>query len=214
MTELTNIPKYVSGKIAKEILGVNSNTLRRWADTDKIHFIRSSEKGKRLYDIRSFCGYKETEKNESITYVTNASNKKRTYCYCRVSTRAQADDLQRQVSKLRGEYPNAVIIQDIGSGINWKRKGLLTLIQEVKEQKVERVVVEYRDRLCRFAFELLEHIFEIYQTPIVVLNKRNEVNGELAEDIISIIHVYSCKSMGKRRYKKRENDEMEKEIGK
>lgn len=211
MSELKNIPKYVSGKVAKEILGVNSNTLRRWADADKIHFIRSSEKGKRLYDIRSFCKYQETEINEHTTYDTNDSNKKRTYCYCRVSTRAQKDDLQRQVSKLRGEYPDAVIIQDIGSGINWKRKGLLTLIQEVKEQKVGRVVVEYRDRLCRFAFELLENIFRLYETPIVVLHTGNEVNGELAEDIISIIHVYSCKSMGKRRYKKRENGEMEKE---
>ena len=190
---------YVSGKIAKEFLKVSDNTLRKWADTGKIGFIRNGTKGKRFYNINSIL----TSSNDEF----KTSNIKRTVCYCRVSTIHQKDDLQRQKELMREKYPDAYIIEDIGSGINWKRKGLQSLIKQVKNGKVERVVVAYKDRLCRFAYELIEYFFSLYQTELLVLNSsEKESNGdaELAEDILSIIHVFSCKKMGKRKYKRKE----------
>ncbi len=201
----TQIPKYVSGKVAKSILGVSTNTLRNWANTNRIGFVRNGEKGKRFYDIGSLC--KETTLPQSDDD-SNDVNKKRTYCYCRVSTRNQKDDLQRQIDSVREKYPDSVIIQDIASGVNWKRKGLLTLIQQVKGENVEQVIICYKDRLCRFAFELIEAIFELYGVKIVVLNNDEQKypDAEMAEDILSIIHIFSCKAMGKRRYKKKTDE--------
>lgn len=201
-SSVLSIPKYVSGKVAKSILGVSTNTLRSWANTNRINFVRNGEKGKRFYDIKSLCG--ETILPQSNNKFDDV-NKKRTYCYCRVSTRAQKDDLQRQINSVRGKYPDSVIIQDIASGVNWKRKGLLTLIQQVKEENVGQVVVCYKDRLCRFAFELIESLFELYGVKIVVLDndEQKSPDNEMVEDILSIIHIFSCKAMGKRRYKKK-----------
>ena len=202
--DIKNLPKYASGKVAKEVLGVCDNTLRKWADSGRIATIRNSERGKRFYDIKSFCRLQNLSESENSVVHTNP---KRTICYCRVSTPNQKDDLKRQVEAIRSKFPDATIIQDIGSGINWKRKGLISLIQKVKDGEVERVVIEHRDRLCRFAYELLEEIFKLYSVEIVVLNQTTEEpNKELCEDILSIIHVFSCKAMGKRRYKKQKDN--------
>ena len=201
---LTN-SQYVSGKIAKEILNVSDNTLRRWANGNKIDFIRNSEAGKRFYDINSVIRNNITNCNISSKTI----DKKRIYCYCRVSSQHQKDDLKRQVDFMQQTYPNAIIIKDIGSGINWKRRGLQSLIQQVKDGKVEQVIISYKDRLCRFAYDLIEYFFNLFQVSILVLNKSEEKsneNTELAEDILSIIHVFSCKQMGRRRYKKKDTN--------
>lgn len=188
---------YVSGKTAKTLLEVSDNTLRRWANEGKIDFIRNSEKGKRFYNVNSF--------NSNSSSGSEISNQKREICYCRVSSNSQKEDLERQVSFMRSKFPNAVIVKDIGSGINWKRRGLQSIIQKVKDGEVERVIIAFKDRLCRFAYDLIEFFFKLYQTEILVLNKREEESNpdiELAEDILSIIHIFSCKKMGQRRYKK------------
>ena len=99
------------------------------------------------------------------------------------------------------------IIQDIGSGINWKRSGLKTILELAMQKKLETVVVAHRDRLCRFAFELIQWILEKNEVKLVVLNESIcSTEQELAEDLLSIIHVFSCKQMGKRRYKKEDNN--------
>ena len=201
--------KYVSGKVAKEILGVSDNTLRKWSNENKINIIRNSEKGKRFYDINSVVRQNITNCNIS----SKTSDNKRIYCYCRVSTPAQKDDLERQVEDMQSQYPNAIIIKDTGSGINWKRKGLQSLIQQVKDGKVEQVIISYKDRLCRFAYDIIEYFFKLFEVSILVLNQSEEKSNEdveLADDILSIIHVFSCKKMGKRRYKKKSSDKITK----
>ena len=203
MSNLLTNSKYVSGKDAKELLKVSDNTLRKWANTGKINYIRNGDKGKRFYDINSIFT------SSNVEFKT--TNQKRTICYCRVSTIHQKDDLQRQKDFMREKYPNAFIIEDIGSGINWKRKGLQSLIQQVEGGQVEKVIIAYKDRLCRFAYDLIEYIFTLHKTEIVVLNSVETQQGrediELAEDILSIIHVFSCKKMGKRKYKRKEGNE-------
>jgi predicted site-specific integrase-resolvase len=193
MSNLLTNSKYVSGKDAKELLKVSDNTLRKWANTGKIN------------DINSIFT------SSNVEFKT--TNQKRTICYCRVSTIHQKDDLQRQKDFMREKYPNAFIIEDIGSGINWKRKGLQSLIQQVEGGKVEKVIIAYKDRLCRFAYDLIEYIFTLHKTEIVVLNSVETQQGrediELADDILSIIHVFSCKKMGKRKYKRKEGNSNE-----
>lgn len=181
---------YVTTREAKKVINVTNDTLRRWADSGKIPSIKTPT-GQRLYDIRKFLSVKEEDGKQKI-------------CYCRVSSANQKDDLQRQVLFMSEKFPNHRIITDIGSGINFRRKGLCSLLDMVSKGVVSEVVVAYRDRLCRFAFELLERVFFNNGADIVVLNKSVESseNGELAEDLLAIINVFNCRVNGKRKYKK------------
>jgi len=95
-------------------------------------------------------------------------------------------------------------ICDIGSGLNFKRKGLQTLLELCFKGLVSEVVVAHRDRLCRFRFELLEWTFNKHNARLVVLDQGNSSpEDELASDLISIVHVFSCRINGKRKYRRR-----------
>ena len=124
-------------------------------------------------------------------------------CYARVSSKKQMDDLDRQKDFFRCNYPNHIVVSDVASGINWKRKGLLSLLESSMRGDISEVVVAHRDRLSRFAFELLEWIFRKNGVELVVLNRNDNQSEEqeLSDDVMSIIHVYSCRKNGKRRYK-------------
>jgi predicted site-specific integrase-resolvase len=102
---------------------------------------------------------------------------------------------------LKSEYPNHDVISDIGSGLNWHRKGLRTLLEGVYNNDIGEVVVTYRDRLCRFGFELLEWVFEKHQVKLVVLDSLPQENsstsaGELAEDLLAITTYFVAKNNG------------------
>ena len=91
------------------------------------------------------------------------------------------------------------IISDIGSGINYKKKGLKELIKLITQNKVEKVVVLYKDRLLRFGFELIEYIASLYNCEIEIIdNTEKSEQQELVEDLVQIITVFSCKLQGKR----------------
>ena len=183
---------YVNTKEACKLYQVSVSTLRRWDKKNRIDTIRTPS-NIRLYATNV---YKEAISNSS--YVTQ----KQKICYCRVSSNSQKNDLQRQIEYMQSKFPQHTIIQDIGSGINWKRNGLQTILELTMSDKLEEVVVAHKDRLCRFAFELICWILEKYGVKLVVLNETiHSTEQELAEDLLSIIHVFSCKQMGKRRYK-------------
>ena len=111
---------------------------------------------------------------------------------------------------MREKFPDHTIIKDYGSGLNFKRKGLKTILEQAMSGEIEEIVVAHRDRLCRFAFELIEEFFSLFNTPIMVINQREQNNPdtELAEDILAIIHVFSCKKMGQRSYKTKKDNEI------
>ena len=91
------------------------------------------------------------------------------------------------------------IISDIGSGINYKKKGLQELIRRISQNQVETVVVLYKDRLLRFGFELIEYIASLYNCEIEIIdNTEKSEQQELVEDLVQIITVFSCKLQGKR----------------
>lgn len=178
---------YVKTKIAREHLNVSNQTLRKWADEGKIPYIRIGERGTRLYDIQ---GIKPP----------SPPPEKRKILYYRVSSSKQKEDLERQVLYLQEKYPNHEVIKEISSGINFKRKGLKSILDSSIQGLVEEVVVAHRDRLCRIAFEHFEWLFDHLGVNLVVdSNEILSTESELANDLFEIIHVFSCRHYGQRR---------------
>lgn len=126
---------------------------------------------------------------------------KKKIVYARVSSAKQKDDLRRQVDFLRTEFPDHVVVTDVGSGVNWKRRGLLSVLDDADRGLVEEVVVASRDRLCRFAYELVEHVLGRRGVRIVVLDSEDSSpERELSDDLLSIVQIFCCRRNGKRRY--------------
>jgi putative resolvase len=180
------MPRYERiGDAAKET-GLSIQTLRRWIDKGQIPH-RLSPGGQRLVDVGSYLdGIKET-KFESV-------KERKSIFYCRVSSVKQSDNLERQVKLANKYYPDHIIVTDIGSGLNWKRKGLLSILGGVMRREVEEIVVFHRDRLCRFGYELIDFIVSSNGGRILVHNEDQfkSTEQELAEDIMAVVHVFSC----------------------
>ena len=129
------------------------------------------------------------------------SRAKTTICYCRVSSAKQRDDLARRVSFMQSRYPEAEVITDIGSGLNFKRRGLLSLLDRLHRGEKLTIVVAYRDRLARFGVELIKRLIEQNGGELVVLKRVvHSPQEELAEDILTILNVFSARLNGLRRY--------------
>jgi predicted site-specific integrase-resolvase len=179
---------YVPLREAVKQLGLHANTLRKYADNGKIESIKN-EAGQRLFHIESYL---------------RGATRTSIVCYCRVSSTKQRDDLGRQIAYMQSLYPDAEIIKDIGSGINFKRKGLQTLLDRLMRGDKLTLVVTCRDRLARFGFELIQYMVEQNGGRIVVLdNTVHCPESELTSDLLSILHVFSCRMHGLRKYSKK-----------
>ena len=180
------------GDVAKK-LGVSCNTLRRWEREGKISTVRTHGNHRRFDENAFFL-------SASIATSTEPGERKR-YAYCRVSSSKQKDDLERQIKSFQETHPEHEIISDIGSGLNFKRKGMLRMVDEIMRGHVQEVVVSHRDRLCRFAFELIEWICHKNGATLVVKDQEiRSAEQELSEDLMAIVHVFSCRHHGMRRY--------------
>lgn len=187
---------------AARITCCHPHTLRKYTNEGKIKCY-TTPSGQRRFDkeeleayINSFFAVKEVPQDKT-----------RNFIYARVSSKKQMDDLERQIEYLqcyREQYRSYDVISDIGSGINFKRKGLNTILDACIQGTIGEIVVSHRDRLSRFGFELIELVVDKCGGKLIVLDdERNKTSDqELAEDLLSIIHIYSCKQMGKRSYKK------------
>ena len=196
--EISLMSKYYSIHEFSKILGVSAQTLRNWDANGKLHPHHTSTNGYRYYS---------QEQLNRIVNITPALDRI-VIGYCRVSSSKQKDDLDRQIENMK-LYLNAQgkpyeIISDIGSGINYKKKGLKELIKRISQNEVEKVVVLYKDRLLRFGFELVEYIASLYNCDIEIIDNTEELEQqELVEDLVQIITVFSCKLQGKRANKAR-----------
>ncbi|WP_287310979.1 IS607 family transposase [Moorena sp. SIO1G6] len=124
-----------------------------------------------------------------------------TICYCRVSSNKQTDDLARQIAYVHSLFPEAEIIFDIGSGLNYKRKGLKAILERIVRGYQLTIVVACRERITRFGFELIEYLVSINGGKILVLHQSQSCpESELTADILSIIHVFSSRVHGLRKY--------------
>lgn len=120
-----------------------------------------------------------------------------------MSSYKQKDDLERQVAYLRAKEPNGEIITDIGSGLNFKRKGLKAILERSLSGDKLRVVVAHRDRLARFAFDLLEWLIERNGGEIVVLTKSHHASptDELHQDLLAVLSIFAARMHGLRKYR-------------
>jgi putative resolvase len=177
---------YLTPRKACQYLNVSEKTLRNWDRDGLIAAIRTPT-NQRRYDIDSVLGAKTTR----VVAI-----------YARVSSAKQKEDLQRQIDFLQEKYPNGKLYKDIGGGLNFKRRGLLSLLESVLSGNVESIVVGHQDRLARFGVDLIRWICEQKDCKLVVLS-RTELSPEreLIEDILSIIHCFSCRLYGLRKYK-------------
>ena len=190
--------KYYSIHEFSKILGVTAQTLRNWDNNGKLHPHHTSSNGYRYYS------------HEQLNQVMNTQHNlvRKVIGYCRVSSNKQKDDLERQVENMRmyllSQGRPFEIITDIGSGINYNKKGLREIIKLITQNKVDKVVVLYKDRLLRFGFELIEYIASLYNCEIEVIDSTEKTEQqELVEDLVQIITVFSCKLQGKRANKAR-----------
>ena len=126
--------------------------------------------------------------SNSIKVINVKPEKRITIGYCRVSSHKQKDDLERQIDNVKtyllAKGQPFEIISDIGSGIDYKKKGLQELIRRISQNQVEKVVVLYKDRLLRFGFELIEYIASLYNCEIEIIdNTEKSEQQELVEEI-------------------------------
>lgn len=184
--------KYISPYQLTRQYNISSGTLRRWAEHGKIRCIRPGDatatRKKRLYhadDIARLLGTGEP------------TDQPTTVCYARVSSSHQKEDL------LSAHSPGCDIVSDIASG-------LISILDRVHGGHIKTVVVAFKDRLCRFGFELLEWIFEKANAKIVVLNQSGDPGDkshELSEDLLAVITVFTARNNGLRaaKYKRARN---------
>lgn len=190
-----NEAQYKTATSCRREYQISSATLRKWADTNVIRSVRFGNSGKRLYhfvDIQNHIG------------ITNENDdKKESIIYARVSSAHQKEDLQRQIEDLKTAYPNHRVVSDVGSGINFHRKGLNSILDQCIAGNIAEIVVMHKDRLARFATELLELIFKKTGVKLLVHSKscqpetRSETQ-ELAEDLLAITTVFVAKHNGRR----------------
>ena len=190
---------------ASKILGVSIQTLRNWEKTGRLLPDFVSAGRTRRHSRRRLL---------SIAGLTNSETKedqKVTIAYARVSTNEQKEDLSRQIELLelfcaKNGFTYEVI-SDLGSGMNYRKKGLKKLLDALLNDKVERLVITHKDRLLRFGAELVFTICETKGVEVIILNKGDETVGfkeELAKDVLEIITVFSAKLYGSRSKKNRE----------
>ncbi|NFF71704.1 IS607 family transposase [Clostridium botulinum] len=179
------------GKFAKRV-GVNVVTLRRMEAKGEFLPAHVSSGGTRYYSTDQLK-YFGKERNAHKLVVG----------YCRVSTPSQKDDLENQVNNVKS-YMIAKgyqfeIIKDIGSGINYKKKGLKELIDKINNQEVSRVVILYKDRLISFGFELIEYLCQINNVELEIIDhSEKSKEEELTDDLIQIITVFANRLYGQR----------------
>lgn len=187
--------KYYSiGEFANRI-GKTIQTLRNW---DKKNILKPSHvtQGGTRY-------YSQEQLNHFLGLKSEKQINKKIIGYCRVSLHKQKDDLERQIENVK-TYMYAKgyqfeIITDIGSGINYNKKGLNQLIDMVTNSEVEKIVVLCKDRLIRFGYELIENLCNKFGTTIEIIdNTEKTEQQELVEDLVQIVTVFSCRLQGKR----------------
>ena len=195
---------FVKISAACDITDLSGSRLRKLADENKVKSYRTPSGQRMLYrrDLEAMCSPVSID-------IEIQANTRHNFLYARVSSKQQSNDLDRQITYLqhfRPEYLSYTTLSDIGSGVNYKRRGLQTILDACIQRTIGEVVVAHRDRLARFSFDLIESIVQKAGGKITVLADTTGKTGEqdLAEDLLSIVQIHCCGQMGRRKYKKSE----------
>jgi predicted site-specific integrase-resolvase len=188
--------RFVKIGAAAELLGVSVETLRRWEATGELLPARKGPGGTRYYATADLLGLADADAP--------------TIGYARVSSHDQKADLERQHGMLESYCAakgwRCEIIKDLGSGMNYRKKGLQALLEKILRKQMRRLVLTHKDRLLRFGAELVFALCELQQIEVVIINKGEQPSfeEELAKDVLEIITVFSARLYGARSKKNRE----------
>lgn len=195
---------YLTPKQVQERFGYHPKTLSRWADEGKIKYTKSPG-GHRRYLLSSL---------EELA--ADSDDTREIILYVRVSTHSQKEDLNSQREYVSSYYPQCKCISDIGSGLNFKRKKFLKLMEQVAAHQTKKIVVAHKDRLCRFGFDFVEWFCNLNGCQIEVLNNTyKSPHQELMDDFMAVMHCFSSKLYFLRSYEKKilkELDENDKTV--
>ena len=190
--------KFYSAKTVTKILGVTAQTLRNWDKENKLKPPYVKSNGYRYYSEESILAYtqeRKTKKNLNVIGYT------RVYKENEIELSKQKENIEKY---LKERYEHYEIIEDIGSGINYNKPGLLKLIEKINKKEVDVIVVLYKDRLLRFGFELVEHFASLNNVKIEVLDKIDKTQDEeLLETLKEIIDDTKDKIKGENKNIKR-----------
>ena len=179
---------------ASELLGVSITTLRRW-DKAGLLVAERTPGGHRKYDISKI--------DPNLLHGVGSVSRK-TVAYARVSGHDQKDDLERQTQVLElycaRQGWQFEIIKDLGSGMNYRKKGLKRLLDDILNNQIGRLVLTHKDRLLRFGAELVFALCEARNVEVVIINQGENLSfeEELAQDVLEIITVFSARLYGSR----------------
>ena len=184
--------RLLSIKQAANQLGVSVSTLRRWDETGVL-VAQRTPKGHRRYDLSKI--------NPNLTR-NKVEQQRKTIAYACVSSHDQKSDLQRQIEILElycsAQGWSFEVISDLGSGMNYHKKGLKRLLDDILDNKIDRLVLTHKDRLLRFGAELVFALCEARQVEVVIINQGENLSfeEELAQDVLEIITVFSTRLYG------------------
>jgi putative resolvase len=197
--------KYETYNKIKQTYNVSPETLRNWARNDQIKYkcIQNATKKTWLYDINSIGEFLQQNTNSIQTQETQKGLRGSPVIYIRVSSTKQSDDLERQRQLLSTAFPNTHIISDIGSGLNFHRHGLTSLVQGICRDQYSQVVVTYKDRIARFGYELFELLCKEHGCNILVYgngisSEQHNDEEDLKDDLLAIVNIFVASHNGKR----------------
>jgi predicted site-specific integrase-resolvase len=181
---------------AAAMIGTTPATLRKWEETGELLPARKTKGGTRYYAVSDLLGL--------------GDNDAPTVGYARVSSHDQKDDLERQQAMLEAYCAakgwRTEIIKDLGSGMNYRKKGLNKLLEMILRRQMRRLVITHKDRLLRFGSELVFALCELQEIEIVIVHKGDQPSfeEELAKDVLEIITVFSARLYGARSKKNKQ----------
>jgi putative resolvase len=213
---MSNKIEYIPIREASKMTGICPQTLRKMSDQNKVVSYRTTSGQRRFNrsDLEKMCNItkkdrqtfikrspKSSTNNSPMCALCRSYMPKTNFIYARVSSGSQTDDLAKQVEDIKAsnlEYESYQIITDISNGINLKRKGLAIILDACVDQTVGNIVIVHKDKLSRFAFDLIHQIVEKAGGRIITIDRQYDhqmVDQELSEDFLSIAKVYCKKSM-------------------
>lgn len=185
------------GKFAKKV-GLTTASLRRMHESGECIPYHITKGGTRYYSLDQLKNFSTADKKEKLVIG-----------YCRVSTSFQKDDLEAQINNVKSymyaKGYNFEIISDIGSGINYKKKGLQELLDKINDQNISKIVILYKDKLVGFGFELIEYFCKINNIEIEIIdNTEQSKEQELSDNLIQIVTIFANQLYGQRSKKKKQ----------
>lgn len=208
--------KYLSGKETCKILGIHPRTLYVWEKKGAIETVRNTPSSKRFYNVEKYlnskglCNIKEENTKESnlncckleeLDKLSKLGKVK--ICYARVSSNTQKEELIKQKEILKKMYPEYTLVEDIGSGINLAKDGLLKIIEIAISGNLSELVIVHKDRLAKIGYELIEFIVKKYSNGIITtINKKEEIEPEeeMVNDVVHIMNIITNKINERRKH--------------